>query len=235
MIWLLKWKWQSFRPGISRLSVFSKVSAWFKTRKQAVSCRQDLTQSQHKWWSALQACGSSPLGIWEAVGCLGHLNQTVACRSASIFTSVIICGPITDVSQQLRGCSVSAPAALPPGEKPSEPVESWTQAYYAGGPRGDRSLESEPPGRVLQGLYGWIFWGLCSVEWTGVGTGRIADAEASFQKQTDGRGWLGSVGWTLISHHEQGVLPTLHLRTFSPSVPEKYPVSPKRPLNGTKC
>lgn len=73
------------------------------------------------------------------------------------------------------------------------------------------------------------------VEWTGVGTGRIADAEASFQKQTDGRGWLGSVGWTLISHHEQGVLPTLHLRTFSPSVPEKYPVSPKRPLNGTKC
>ena len=39
-----------------------------------------------------------------------------------------------------QGRSVPAPAALSPGEKPSEHLESWrTQAYYTGKLRGDRS------------------------------------------------------------------------------------------------
>ena len=73
--------------------------------------------------------------------------------------------------QQLCGCNVSAPAALfLPGKKPSEHLESWrTQVYYAGGLRGDGSLESEPQRRVSQGFYGlalffsgsvlgWQYW-----------------------------------------------------------------------------
>ena len=100
--------------------------------------------------------------------------------------------------QQLCGCNVSA---LSLGEKPSEHSESWRlQVYFAGGLRGDGSPESEPRRRVSQGFYGLPLPGPCLAGRTGVRSGEGVGAETSSQKQMCGGGWLGAVGWTLLSH-----------------------------------
>ena len=91
--------------------------------------------------------------------------------------------------QQLCGCSVSA---LLPRKKASE---SWrTQFYYAGGLRGDRSLESEPQRRVSQGFYGLCLPGPSLASWTGLTSGKVVDAETNLQKQMHGGGLVGAVG-----------------------------------------
>ena len=97
--------------------------------------------------------------------------------------------------QRLCGRSVPAPAALSPGEKPSECSESWrTQVYYAGGLRGDRSPETKPGRRVSQGFYGRRLPGPSLASWTGVTSGKVVDAETNLQKQMHGGGLVGAVG-----------------------------------------
>lgn len=66
-------------------------------------------------------------------------------------------------------------------------LESWkTWVHYAGGLRGDRPLASEPQRRVSQGFRGPALLGTCLAGWTRVRTGKVADAEASLQKQRRG-------------------------------------------------
>ena len=93
-----------------------------------------------------------------------------------------------------------------PGEKPGEHLESWrTQVYYASGLRGDRSPESEPRRRVSQGFYGLPLLGPCLAGQTRVRSGKVVDTETSLQKQMCGGRVVGAVGWTLLSHHDQGL------------------------------
>jgi len=102
--------------------------------------------------------------------------------------------------QQLCGCRGSA---LSPGEKPCEPSERWrTQAYYTGGLRGDRPLESEPQRGVSQGFYGLVLPGSC-----------LADQSENWQvygSRCVGEGWLGVVGRVLLRHEGGGGLSFLH-------------------------
>ena len=81
------------------------------------------------------------------------------------------------------------------GEKPREHSERWrTQIYYAGGVRGDSSLESELGRRIPQGFYGLRLPGPSLASWTRVTSGKVVDAETNLQKQMRGGGVVGAVG-----------------------------------------
>ena len=97
--------------------------------------------------------------------------------------------------QRLCGRSVPAPAALSPGEKPSEHSESWrTQVYYAGGLRGDRSPESEPRRGVSQGFYGLVLLGPCLADWSENWRSNRRRSEF-YRSKCVGEGWLEVVDW----------------------------------------
>ena len=100
----------------------------------------------------------------------------------------------------------------------SEHSERWrTQVYDAGGLRGDHSPESEPGRRVSQGFYGLCLPGPSLASWTGVTSGKVVDAETNLQKQMHGRGLVGAVGQTLLSHHGWGLSFLHFIGTFSPT------------------
>ena len=97
--------------------------------------------------------------------------------------------------QQLCGCSRSV---LSPSEKPSKHSESWrTQVFYASRLRGDRSPESW----ARKKSFARLLWATSS----GSMLGWSDQSEVRQGRRCMGEGWLRAVGWTLLSHHGQGL------------------------------
>ena len=109
--------------------------------------------------------------------------------------------------------SVPAPAALwpqctssgslSPGKKPSTRRVGELRVITPAGSEEIALWSLSPKEGVHKAFMGWFFWVRA---WrTRVRTGKVIDEGTSLQKQMYGRGMVGAVGWTLFSHHGQGL------------------------------